>query len=270
MFEHAVLLHLIRSLLCIAVSVPIVRTQEARRSAPQEILSQLPGGLDRHTASLGNRLLDEGKERSVLTGYLTAGTGEHMTLRVMLQLPAMVRIEGLRSDGSALIFDGKTGIYPNSRLEEELLEIFSSDTAEGLLASVKGGSAVQLLGRDVRSVTDRKGTEDSKRFDVYEVSGAIGSSARSVDRLKRYFFDSATGLLSQTQYIDDTFAPPLDVVTEFSDWRIQDGSAYPWQILRTENGRTAFSFAVTSIEALPRLDPINFGASAQTTQRGQQ
>src|SRR4029453_8639797 len=98
MFKRAVLVHLFRSLLCIAVSSSIFRAQEARRSAPQEMLSQLPGGLDRHTASLGNRLLDTGKERSVLTGYLTAGTGEHMTLLVILQPPAMVRIEGLRSD----------------------------------------------------------------------------------------------------------------------------------------------------------------------------
>src|SRR5262245_42848205 len=100
MFKRAVLLHLFRSLLCGAVSLSVVRAQEVSRSAPQDLLSQLPGVLDRHTASLGNRLLDTGKERSVLSGYLVAETGERMTLRVILQLPAMVRIEGLRPDGS--------------------------------------------------------------------------------------------------------------------------------------------------------------------------
>jgi len=267
---RVVLLHLIRILLCIAVSLVVVRAQEAKRSAPEEMLNLSPGGLDRHAISLGSRMLDTGKERSVLTGYLTAGTGERVGLQVILQLPSMVRIENLRSDRSAVIFDGKTGVYPNSPMEEELLEIFSSDTAEGLLASVKLGAAVHLLGRRVRSTPDGKGTEDSKSFDVYEVSGPIGSSARSVERLKRYSFDSETGLLSQTQYLDDTFAPPLEVVTEFSDWRTQDGSAYPTQIRRLENGRTAFSFAVGSIAALPRLDPMNFGASALTTHRGEQ
>jgi hypothetical protein len=264
MSKRDVLMHLFLSLLCIAVSLPVVRAQEPKRYAPPET-ANLPGGLDRHAASLGIRLRDTSKEMAILTGTLIQETGDRMPLRVIFQLPAMVRIEGLRSDGSALIFDGKTGIYPNSRLEEELLEIFSSDTPEGLFDSVKLGAAVQLLGRRVRSV-DRKGADDSKGLDVYEVAGPIRSSARNVERLKRYLFDSETGLLFRTQYLDDAFAPPLDVVTEFSEWRIQDDSAYAGRIERRENGRVIFSFVVTSIAALPRLDPINFVAPARTSQ----
>jgi hypothetical protein len=97
-----------------------------------------------------------------------------------------------------------------------------------------------------------------QRHDVFEVVVPVRSSLTTPERLKRYFFDSETGLLAKTQYLDETFSPPVNIETLFSDWRSEAGSAYPGRIERRENGYPAFSLTLSSIVALPRLDPTSF------------
>jgi hypothetical protein len=179
-------------------------------------------------------------------------------IRLILQLPGLLRLEGLSPGGPPLTFDGETRLHRNSRTEESLLETFTSDTAEGMLASIKDGAAVQLIARRVGPDPSKRQSEPSPLYDIFEVSGPVRSSATVLERLKRYFFDSETGLLASTQYLDETFSPPMAVEVRFSDWRRVDGSAYPGHVERLENGHAVFSLTVTTIAASPRQDPANF------------
>ena len=129
--------------------------------------------------------------------------------------------------------------------------------------SVRDGAAVQLLGRRVASKPDPS-RSDTARFDIFEVSGPVKSNTSGLERMKLYYFDSETGLLSKTQYLDETFSPPVNVETVFSDWRREDGSAYPTWIGHQENGRLIYSVVITSIVVSPRQDPISFTESVQT------
>jgi len=226
------------------------------RPAGPDLLRDLPSRLDLHTAALGERILAAGKEKTVLTGQFVDENGKSTTVRLTLQLPGLLRLEGLTPNGPPLTFDGETRSYRNSRREEALLETFTADTAEGMLASIKDGAAVQLIGRRVGP--DRSKRQAAPPYDIYEVAGPVRSSATGLERLKRYLFDSETGLLASTQYVDETFSPPMSVETRFSDWRRVDGSVYAGRIERFENGHQVFSLSVTTIAASPRQDPASF------------
>jgi hypothetical protein len=198
---------------------------QQRRAPSADLLRNLPGPLDSHAAALGDRVRVPGKEKTIVNGQFVDRNGKTTPVRVTLQLPGLLRVEGLKTD---------------ARTEEALQEALTSDTAEGMLASIKDGAAVHLIGRRVKP--------DVR--DIYEV-------ARQ-DRLKRYLFDSDTGLLASTQYMDESFSPPMNVETRFSEWRVQDGSQYPGRIERFENGHPAFLLDVNTITASPRQDPASF------------
>jgi hypothetical protein len=198
-----------------------------------DLLRNLPGPVDHHAAALGDRVRVAGKEKTVLNGQFTDENGKTKPVRLTFQLPALLRMEGLAGQ--------------NTRLEEALLETFTADTAEGMLSSIKDGAAVHLIGR-------RVGPDPAT--DIFEVSGSVRPNGP--DRLKRYHFDSETGLLAATRYMDETRSPPSNIEVRFSDWRHVDGSAYPGRIERFENGHPAFSFTVSTIAASPRQDPASF------------
>jgi hypothetical protein len=247
------------AILAIAFSLPLLSAQQRPPLfSPRDLLTVLPSALDVHATAIGNRIRVPGKERTVFSGSLVAERGEHTPLRIVVQLPNMVRLEGLHPNTPPVIFDGTNAVLANSRIEEQLLEIFSSDTAEGMLVSIRDGAAATLVGRRVLEALESPPREIVQRHDVFEVVVPVRSSLTTPERLKRYFFDSETGLLAKTQYLDETFSPPVNIETLFSDWRSEAGSAYPGRIERRENGYPAFSLTLSSIVALPRLDPTSF------------
>jgi hypothetical protein len=209
--------------------------QQRKGTAPSELLRNLPGPLDHHATALGDRVRVAGKEKTVMDGQFSDENGKVSSVRLTLQLPDLLRLEGLPP------------ARQDKRLEETLLETFTADTAEGMLNSIKDGAAVHLIGR-------RVGPDPTT--DIFELAGRVRSNG--LDRLKRYHFDSETGLLAATRYMDETKSPPSNVEIRFSDWRRVDGSAYPGRIVRFENGHATFSLTVTTIAASPRQDPANF------------
>jgi hypothetical protein len=215
---------------------------QQRNEGSATLLDRLPSALAPHAQSIGDRVLKPGKERTTLTGELITERGERYSLRVTLQLPDYVRIEGLRHIG-------ESGMQTNL-IEQQLLEVFSSDIPEAMISSTRDGAAVQLLGRYVRSSS----AADFRVYDIYEWSGPIPSSDRRIDRLKRFAFDSNTGLLAYTEYLDETVSPPLNVRIRFEDWRTIDGSSYPGRIERLENGHLTFSWKPAQIVASRRED----------------
>jgi hypothetical protein len=225
-------------LLIVTLSALPVLAQEKK----QDLLTRLPSALNQHAQALGDRVLAPGKERTVFTGQFVDEKGKTSTVRLTLQLPGLVLLEGHNPGGPPLKFDGQTRAFRSSRLEEELLETFTSDTPEGMLTSIKEGAAVHLLGRHVLPLEQ----------DVFEVTGPVRSSATGLIRLKRYSFDSDTGLLASTAYADETYSPPMKIETRFSNWRQLEGSAYPGRIERLENGHTAFTLTINTITASPK------------------
>ena len=237
---------------------------QAQDSGTGEAFHALPSSLDRHSAALGDRLRKPGKERTTLTGTLVGESGIPIPLRVILQWPGLVRLEGLRPNSVPVTFDGRASVLTHSRVEEQLLEIFSSDSADGMIVAAQGGAAIQLLGRRVADATLHN--RNGQRQDIFEVSSLLQWSPREQERLKRYYFDSDSGLLTKTQYLDETFSPPVLVETAFTEWSSVEGSFYPTRVERHENGRLAFSFVVTSIVAAPRLSPTTFATHPNGTQ----
>jgi hypothetical protein len=247
--------------LCLLVCAlpPVITGQQKKGGAPSsELFRDVPSALHSHAAALGDRVLVAGKERSVLAGQFADDSGKRVVVRLTLQLPALFILEGLNPGDPPITFDGETRKHRQSRGEESLVETFSSDTTEGMFASVKDGAAVQMIARRVDSDPTRERGKSSTLYDIFEVSAPVRSSATYLERLKRYVFDSQTGLLASTQYLDEMSSPPMAVETRFSDWRQVEGSAYPGRIERLENGRTVFSLSVHAIEAAPRQDPASF------------
>jgi hypothetical protein len=240
---------------------PTLHAQQQPYVAPRDLLNVLPSPLEIHALAVGDRIRRPGKERTLFTGILHNERGERAPVTIAVQLPNLVRLEGLRTDGSSVVFDGKNPFFPNSRLEEQLVELFSSDTAEGMLSGVKEGAAIELLGRRVLVGRD----QPEIRYDIFEVSGPLRSSASGRERLKSYFFDSETALLASARYLDEAFSPPVVVEISFSDWKQHSGSAYPQRIDRKEDGHPVFSLTLSSIVAMPRQDPTTF---AQFTLKG--
>jgi hypothetical protein len=228
--------HFLAPLLLLLVIPSFAQKRKTADPAAAELLRHLPSAVDHHTTALGDRVRVAGKEKTVFTGTFVDENGKSSAVRLTLQLPGLMRLEGLTPAGQ------------NTRREEVLLETFTADTAEGMLTAIKDGAAVQVLGRRVKP-GDR---------DIYEVSGRVPFNTKGLERLKHYIFDSETGLLVSTQYVDETISPPMSVETRFSDWRRIDGSAYPGRTERFENGHPAFSLTVTTIAASPRQDPASF------------
>jgi hypothetical protein len=76
--------------------------------------------------------------------------------------------------------------------------------------------------------------------------------------MKRYYFDSDTGLLNSTRYTDATVSTGLRVETRFSNWGQVEGSAYPGRIERFEDDRSVFTLIISAASSRPRRDATNF------------
>ena len=227
---------------------------------PPIVLNVLPSALTSHAEALGGRVLVPGKERTTFEGELVNEHGERRRMRVTVQLPSMVRIDGLSPDARAVVFDGSNATT-TTRLEEQLIEIFSSDLAETMLASIRDGAAIHLLGRNIRS--ESADGHEATFYDIYEWAGAVPFRGMQQERLKRYSFDSATGLLALTEYLDESFSPPVKAETRFSNWRSVDGSVYPGVIDHLENGRSVFSWTAREVAALHRENSKTFNQQSE-------
>jgi len=242
-----------------ATSVAISRqnpyaTANVRASA----LKGLPGDLLVQLQAVGSRLQIPGKEETVLTGEFFNEAGETKSIRVMHQLSGMVRIEGIR-ERSPLLFDGDFARGWADRTDEALLETFVMDTLEGMIYSARNGGAIRLAGRrfgpDPRTLSkDYKGPY----YDIYEVLGPVRIRVDRQLRMKRYYFDSDSGFLVSTRYIDPTVSKGLAVETRFANWREAAGSFYPGVIERYEDGRRIFSFIVETAAGKQQQDVSNF------------
>jgi hypothetical protein len=208
----------------------------------------IPSIFGQQAASLGKRLRTTGKEKTVYRGQLFDKDGKSTPARVVHQLPGLIRLEGFKGQGGPISFDGKNSRGITSRRSDEgLLEIFTTDFPEGLFDSAQKGAAVRLLGRGFGPDPGLEPSYTGPRYDIYEVTGSVRCREDQLMRLKRYYFDTSTGLLQSTRYYDRSVSPPVKMETRFSVWGNIDGSAYPARIDRYEGGQLVFTFIAEDI-----------------------
>lgn len=244
------------ALLSIVLTALCTTAVSQGRPEPTRNLDRLPSALHQHRTVLGNRFHVAGKEQTVYIGELIDAAGAHLPLQITHQQGGQVRLQS--AGRPPLSFDGEHAIGVGTRTEESLLETFVMDVPEGMFASVNADAAVRLLGRrfgpDPKVIRNYNGP----RYDIYEVTAPVRSRPDGLVRTKLYYFDSQTGLLQSTRYLDRTIGTGVRVETRFANWRTSDGSSYPDRIDRFEDGKLVFSFVATTIAAAPGSDPKAF------------
>lgn len=219
-------------------------------SMPSEVRGQI--------AALGERARVAGREQSLYSGEFVDAAGNRSAARLVHQAPGLVRLHGFTGAGSVLSFDGANASAALTRNREVLLETFILDMPEGMLSSLQQGASVRLLGRRFGPDPRKAPNYAGPRYDIYEVMAHVRTRANPVARIKRYYFDSKTGLLARVRYSDATVSPAVNVETRFSGWTNVAGSAYPGGIERYENGRLVFSFNTATVSSGPRQEPETF------------
>jgi len=229
---------------------PAARTDYIGRSGfPSVVRIQL----DR----LGDRLVKTGKERTVLQGTFLDAAGAQSPAQLVYQLPDRFRFQTTGPLNRIVVFDGETPRSARPQVEtteEDLLESFLADSPDGFFDDLQSGTALRLLGRRFRPGPSVAPDYKGPFFDIYELAGAVRTRRDRRNRVKRFYFDSASALLLRVRYADASRAPQVTVETRFSQWRDLAGNPLPGQVERWENGKLVFAFRLASADLLPRGD----------------
>lgn len=211
----------------------------------------------RHVAlAVGPRLQAPGRERLIMTGTLTRA-GIQSALRVIRELPGLVRIDETGGRGQALAFDLDriTGRAAIESADEDLLESMEADTAEYLLQMFGRNATLRLLGHRFRVANQ---TGFGSEMDVYEMVAAVRVRGDAPVRTKHYMFDSRTGLLRRVGYkiAGDTQSTYIETV--YSDYATVAGHPIAGKIVRVVNGAPAFTFTRESASVIPAANDNAF------------
>jgi len=239
-------------LACIAASQR--QDVQSRREELSTVPGVLPAALQFQMKSLGARMRTAGKEETTLDGQFVDEAGNKKSIRVTYQISGMVRIEGIH-EKTSVTFDGGMAHGIANRMDEVMLDVFASDTPEALLYSARSGASVILLGHNIQSDSSTASDSSGPRYDVYVVTAAGRVRTSNSPQSRRFYFDSATGLLASTRYTDSA---GVSVETRFLKWETVDGSAYPTVIERNENGRLVFSIVANSVTGQPQRGVSTF------------
>jgi len=222
-------------------------------TSAMRMFNRVPSLLHPHLAALGPRLRSTGKEQTIYSGEIVDEAGRRSPVQVTVQLPGLVRLEGVKP-GGPLSFDGQRTTGVASALDDSLIETFVMDLPEGMFDASQRSAALRLLGRGFGSDPRSKGNRAGPRYDIYELMAPVVSRPDQPVRSRLYYFDSQSGLLQSTRYYDRT----NKIETRFSNWKTLEGSAYPGRIDHYENGRLVFSFEAKTIVAAAATEPSRF------------
>jgi hypothetical protein len=223
---------------------------------PMGVISNI---FSQQAKALGKRMSVTGKERTIYTGQLFDKGGKSTPARIIHQLHGLIRLEGFKENGGVISFDGKKSHGVTSRKSDEsLLEVFAVDFPEGMFDSAQNGGAIRFLGRGFGPDPNTVPKYAGPRYDIYEVSSSVRCRQDQLMRLKRYLFDTNTGLLQRTQYYDHSGPSTVKVETRFSVWGDIEGSAYPARIDHYEDGQLIFTFISESITGEASADNAIF------------
>ncbi len=229
---------------------PAARTEYIGRSGfPSIVRLQL----DR----LGDRLVKAGKERTVLQGTFVDAAGAQSPAQLIYQLPDRLRLQTTGALNKIVVFDGEMLRSTRAQVdsaEEDLMESLLADSPEGFFDSLQLGAALRLLGRRFRPAPSIAPDYKGPLFDIYELSGAVRTRRDRRNRVKRFYFDSASALLLRVRYDDASRGTKVPVETRYSQWRDVAGNPLPGQVERLENGKLVFAFRLASADLLPQGD----------------
>jgi hypothetical protein len=242
--------------LALCVCRGIMAGQDTADKLPANPTNRIPGLASKHLMALGKRMHSIGKEKTTYAGQLFDKDGNSVSARVVHDLYGLVQLEGFGNKGESISYDGVTtrvSVKGNkdkdavTQKEEDLLEVFVTDTVEGMMDSLRNDAAVRFLGNgfgpDPRVEPDYKGP----RYDIYEVTIPVRCRKDQVVRTKRYYFDNKSGLLLSTRYYDRSGKTPIKLETRYSAWGDIDGSKYPARIEHYVDGKLQFDFIAESI-----------------------
>jgi hypothetical protein len=197
---------------------------------------------------LGDRLFSYGKERRTLVGMMTQA-GQTYPCTLIQELPNKFRVDG--GGGSlpvTVAFDGKDEWTSNGTLTEQdqdMLESLFDDAPEGLLFSVLNGGATRLLIHHGRIDDGSSRNYSGPLVTVYQlVAPAI---SRADQRQKQLYFDSESGLPIQIRYrIQRSDGRTAFIETSFGNWTTTNGQFTPGKVIRSEDGKSVFTFQASS------------------------
>jgi hypothetical protein len=194
--------------------------------------------------ALGDRVQRPGKERLTLTGSLNQ-QGTISQIQIIRELPGLLRIDESGGKNKSLAFDGTTlnGSSATDAGDEDLAETLESDTAESFLAKFGPGASVRRLG-DRFKVKGETGF--GSQVDIYEVVSPVTLKRNKQTTMKRYMFDSGTGLLRRVVYAATQSGKVVLVQTLLSNYSFASGYPVPGRIARSVDGTEVFAFTLTS------------------------
>ena len=191
--KHAVVV----VVLGLIVAIPSIGQTMTPRDS---LFAAMPSFLIPQLAALGERVRHPGKEKIILAGQYVDSSGNRPA-QVTYQVPGLVRLEGFRAGPGSVTFDGERSYGSTTGIDDAFLETFIMDTAEGMLTSTKHGAGLRLLGRQFHPNPKKFPNHVGPLYDIYELAAPVRSRQDKLVRLKRYYFDSKTGLV-------DTYAVP--------------------------------------------------------------
>jgi hypothetical protein len=231
---------------------------QSERVATGKFLNAIPRDLDEQVNAIGSRIKSSGKEKTIYLGELIDSAGKSSEVKVITQLPQMVRLEGIKGQGSVLAFDGDKAKNASDKIDDALLETFALDIPEAMLASIQKYPAIRLLGRRFGPNPRITRSYSGPRYDIFAVTVPTVTKDKSALQSKLYYFDSATYLLHRTEYTKIIGSASVKVETRFDMWGTIEGAAFPARIERYEDGKRVFSFIATEIESGPAEDITNY------------
>jgi hypothetical protein len=242
----------IASVLALGLTGSIAAPRQLRPRAPSAdefTRSWIPAALEPYVIAVGRRIWRPGEERVVLDGQFADSSGVSAA-RVTMQLPGLVRLDGVRDDGSAILFDGadaRAGGFALNQADQLVLDAFAVDSIEAAVGRVSHGAAFDLLGRDLTFGLEGARAAAGGPWDVAEITGPLDTEPGHPVETRRYYFNTHTRLLESVRHL----AGGVWVETRFSGWAQLDGSLYPGKIERYRDGVLQFSFTTQSAGSGP-------------------
>ncbi len=225
----------------------VVAVVGAAGAAPARMPAQgwrtmrVPPNLRAELQAQGERFARKGKERVTIVGRLTDADERSRSVSLIRDIRGRFRVAFA---GRVLAFDGARESSAGGALNAEqaaAAESLLDDSMEAFFAAVDRGDVLRLLGRRFRADDGAAPGYQGPWHDIYELRwrGRLGAE----DRVKLFYFDSATGLPARVRYR----GRDGEVETLMGQWREFAGEYLPLAIVRTVKGRLQFTFAVDSV-----------------------
>src|SRR5262249_29974060 len=144
--------------------------------------------------------------------------------------------------------------------DEDLAESIDDDTVETFLARFGPQSSVRHLG-DRFKVKGESGF--GSEVDIYEVAAPINLKRDKSAVVKRYMFDTNTGLLRRVLYPAKQAGNAVIIQTLLSNYSSTTGYALPGRISRLVDGAEVFVFTLTTATVTPAVTDAAFTSTGR-------